>query len=100
MTATSPQRMQPRADDPEIASVPPPEPLIAPVKHRISVRDVSTNGELIRVLVTRDLKVRYKQSVLGPIWLIFQPFALLVAFVIGFQSVGHVDTGDVPYALS
>src|SRR4051794_11318871 len=99
MTAPSPQRLQARADGLKIAPAAPLEQVIAPVKHRISVRDVSANGELIRVLVTRDLKVKYKQSVLGPIWLIFQPFALLVAFVIGFQSVGHVDTGGVPYAL-
>src|SRR3954453_3161759 len=99
MSASSRQRTQARADARELEPAPLPERLIAPVKHRISVRDVSANGELIRVLVTRDLKVKYKQSVLGPIWLVFQPFALLVAFVIGFHSVGHVDTGGVPYAL-
>src|SRR3954449_12759939 len=99
MTATSPHRMQ----APEAAGVagaaPTPETLIAPVRHRISLRDLTGNLGLIRVLVARDLKVKYKQSVLGPIWLVFQPFALLVAFVIGFHSVGHVETGGVPYAL-
>src|SRR3954453_20295730 len=99
MSASSRQRTQARADARELEPAPLPERLIAPVKHRISVRDVSANGELIRVLVMRDLKVKYKQSVLGPVWLIFQPFALLVALVIGFQSVGHVHTGGVPYAV-
>ena len=78
---------------------PRPEIHIRPVRHRIAVRDVTANLGLIRVLVARDLKVKYKQSVLGPIWLIFQPFALFVAFVIGFHSVANVDTGAVPYAL-
>ena len=99
MTATSPHRMQ----APEAAGVadaaPTPEILITPVRHRISLRDLTGNSGLIRVLVARDLKVKYKQSVLGPIWLVFQPFALLVAFVVGFHSVGHVETGGVPYAL-
>src|SRR3954451_4151928 len=99
MTATSPHPVQASADAVVADAAPPPEILITPVKHRISLRDLTGNGGLIRVLVARDLKVKYKQSVLGPIWLIFQPFALLVAFVIGFQSVGHVDTGGVPYAL-
>src|SRR3954452_13875001 len=100
MSATSPRyRTQVRADAREVEPAVPLERILAPVKHRISVRDVFGNGELIRVLVARDLKVKYKQSVLGPIWLLFQPFALLVALVIGFQSVGHVDTGGVPYAL-
>ena len=99
MTATSPHRMQARADGLEVEPAPPPEVLIAPVKRRISVRDVTANGGLVRVLVARDLKVKYKQSVLGPIWLVFQPFALLVAFIIGFHSVAGVETEGVPYAL-
>ena len=77
----------------------PPVVLIAPVKRRISVRDVTANGGLVRVLVARDLKVKYKQSVLGPIWLVFQPFALLVAFIVGFHNVAGVETEGVPYAL-
>ena len=97
MTATSPHRTQAGADGSE--PVAPPEVLIAPVKRRISVRDVTANGGLVRVLVARDLKVKYKQSVLGPIWLVFQPFALLVAFVIGFHNVAGVETEGVPYAL-
>jgi len=83
----------------EVEPVPPPEVLIAPVKRRISVRDVTAHGGLVRVLVARDLKVKYKQSVLGPIWLVFQPFALLVAFVIGFHAVAGIETAGVPYAL-
>src|SRR3954453_20552574 len=99
MTTTSPHRMQ----APEAAGManpaPAPEILITPVTNRISLRDLTGNLGLIRVLVARDLKVKYKQSILGPIWLVFQPFALLVAFVVGFHSVGHVETGGVPYAL-
>src|SRR3954454_610463 len=99
MTASSPHRMQARADTLEVDLAGPPEVLIAPVRNRISVRDITANGALIRVLVSRDLKVKYKQSVLGPIWVVFQPFALLVAFVIGFHSVAGVQTEGVPYAL-
>src|SRR5215208_3180241 len=99
MTATSPHRMQ----APEAAGVadaaPTPEILITPVRHRISLRDLTGNSGLIRVLVARDLKVKYKQSVLGPIWLVFQPFAMLVAFVVGFHSVAGVEAEGVPYAL-
>ena len=91
--------MQASADGLEVEPAPPPEVLIAPVRRRISVRDLTSNVGLVRVLVARDLKVKYKQSLLGPIWLVFQPFALLVAFVIGFHSVAGVETGGVPYAL-
>lgn len=98
MSATPLHRMHAQSDD-LAGGDPRPEIHIRPVRHRIAVRDVTANLGLIRVLVARDLKVKYKQSVLGPIWLIFQPFALFVAFVIGFHSVANVDTGAVPYAL-
>ena len=53
----------------------------------------------MRILATRDLKARYKQSALGPAWLVLQPLALLVAFSVGFKSVAHVKTAGVPYLL-
>jgi len=99
MTATPLHRTHARSDDLAAWRAVPPEVNIRPVRRRIAVRDVTANLGLIRVLVARDLKVKYKQSVLGPIWLFFQPFALLVAFVIGFHSVANVDTGGVSYAL-
>jgi ABC-type polysaccharide/polyol phosphate export permease len=69
------------------------------VKSRLSLRQTLAYGPLIRALAKRDLKARYKQSVLGPAWVVFQPLALLAAFSVGFRSVAHVETGDVPYAL-
>lgn len=99
MTATSLHLKPARSDDLGAEGAPPPARHIRPVKHRLAMREITANGELMRVLVARDLKVKYKQSVLGPIWLIFQPIALLAAFVIGFHSVAHVETAGVPYAL-
>jgi ABC-type polysaccharide/polyol phosphate export permease len=61
--------------------------------------DLLTYGPLIRALASRDLKARYKQSALGPAWVVFQPLALLAAFTIGFKGVAHVHTEGVPYVL-
>lgn len=71
----------------------------APVEARLRLSDLRTYGPLVRALASRDLKVRYKQSVLGPAWVVFQPLALLAAFTIGFRSIAHVNTEGVPYAL-
>ena len=53
----------------------------------------------MRVLAGRDFKVKYKQSVLGPLWLVFQPLALLAAFIVAFQGLGGVETSGFPYAV-
>ena len=77
----------------------PVERVIKPAKRRLRLRDLPGYAPLIRVLAARDLKVRYKQSILGPIWLIFQPVAMLIAFVVAFQGLGDVQTSGVPYVL-
>jgi lipopolysaccharide transport system permease protein len=76
-----------------------PEVRIEPVRSRMQLRAIIRSAPVIRVLAVRDLKARYKQSLLGPMWIGFQPLALLAAYVIGFHSVSSVNTGGVPYAV-
>lgn len=70
-----------------------------PDSTRVRLRDVRDYLPTVRVIAVRDLRARYKQAVLGPAWVIFQPFALLVAFILAFRNVTHVATSGVPYAL-
>jgi lipopolysaccharide transport system permease protein len=70
-----------------------------PVTTRLRLGDLLSYGPLVRALASRDLKARYKQSALGPAWVVFQPLALLAAFSVGFRSVAHIHTGGVPYIL-
>jgi ABC-type polysaccharide/polyol phosphate export permease len=76
-----------------------PEVRIEPVRSRLRLRAIIASRPVIRVLAVRDLKARYKQSLLGPLWIGFQPLALLAAYVIGFHAVGNVDTEGIPYAV-
>jgi homopolymeric O-antigen transport system permease protein len=71
----------------------------APRATRFRLRDVLSYWPLLRALASRDLKARYKQSALGPAWLVFQPLALLAAFAVGFRSIANVRTAGVPYLL-
>jgi lipopolysaccharide transport system permease protein len=73
------------------------ERLIAPAKRRIRLRDLPGTASVTRVLAARDFKVKYKQSILGPLWLVFQPLALLLAFLVAFKGLGNVNGLDVPY---
>ncbi len=53
--------------------------------------------DLLWLWTVREVRVRYKQSLLGAAWAILQPVALTVVFTIVFSNLVRVDTGGVPY---
>jgi lipopolysaccharide transport system permease protein len=65
----------------------------------INFRELWANRELIGFLVWRDVKVRYKQTVLGAAWAILQPAMMMVVFTIFFSRMAGVSSGDLPYPL-
>jgi ABC-type polysaccharide/polyol phosphate export permease len=77
----------------------PGERVIVPAKRRLKLRDIFGEVSVIRVLATRDYKIKYKQSLLGPLWLVFQPLALLAAFVVAFHGLGDIGSSGTPYAV-
>jgi ABC-type polysaccharide/polyol phosphate export permease len=69
---------------------------IVPAKRRIRLRGLPRDLPVVRVLAARDFKVKYKQSLLGPLWLVFQPLALFAGFLVAFRSRGALGHG-IPY---
>jgi lipopolysaccharide transport system permease protein len=65
----------------------------------IDLRDVWAHRNLFYFLVWRDLKLRYKQTVLGASWVILQPVLMTLIFVVFLGHVVRVPTGSVPYPL-
>src|SRR5207244_10901643 len=55
--------------------------------------------ELTITLAERDLRVRYKQAVLGIAWAVIAPVVMMIAFTVLFNRFAKVNTGGVPYAL-
>ena len=55
--------------------------------------------ELLYFLTWRDVKVRYKQTVLGAAWAIIQPLLTMLLFTLVFNRLAGLDTGSVPYPL-
>jgi lipopolysaccharide transport system permease protein len=53
--------------------------------------------ELLAFFVARDLKVRYKQTILGAGWAIVQPLMAMVVFTIFFGKLAHVPSDGLPY---
>ena len=72
---------------------------ITPTARRIRVRDVFGTLPTAYLFAVRDFQTRYKQSLLGPVWLVVQPLTMLTGFTVVFGSVAEVGTGDIPYAL-
>jgi lipopolysaccharide transport system permease protein len=55
--------------------------------------------DLLFFLMWRDIKVRYKQTVLGAAWAFIQPFFTMLVFTLFFGNLGGMSqrTGDIPY---
>lgn len=55
--------------------------------------------ELLCFLVWRNVKIRYKQTVLGAAWAIIQPFFIMVVFSVFFGRLAHISSEGLPYAI-
>jgi lipopolysaccharide transport system permease protein len=66
---------------------------------RLNLRDVWEYRDLLYFLVWRDIKVRYKQTVLGAAWAILQPLLTMVAFSIFFGHLAKMPSDGIPYPL-
>jgi len=66
----------------------------------IDIGELWRYRELVRFLVLRDVKSRYRQTYLGPSWAILRPLLQIVVFSAIFGGLAHIKTGtSVPYAL-
>jgi len=53
--------------------------------------------ELLYFLVWRDVKIRYKQTLLGAAWAIVQPLLTMLIFTLIFSRVAKIDSNGIPY---
>lgn len=65
----------------------------------VNVRELWQYRELLYFLTWRDVKVRYKQTLLGAAWAILQPLLMMVVFSVFFGRLARVDSGGMPYPL-
>lgn len=61
--------------------------------------DLWTYRELLYFLTWRDIKVRYKQTLLGIAWVVMQPLLMTLIFSVFLGILARVPTGGIPYAL-
>lgn len=65
----------------------------------IDFRELWQFRELLYAFVVRDLKVRYKQTLIGVLWAILQPFATMVVFSFFFGTIAKIGSEGVPYPI-
>ncbi|MBT5305050.1 MAG: ABC transporter permease [Candidatus Scalindua sp.] len=75
--------------------------VIKPSKGWVSLklRDLWEYRELLYFLTWRDIKVRYKQTALGAMWAIIQPFFTMVVFSLFFGRLAKIPSVGIPYPL-
>src|SRR5205823_653990 len=92
----------------EPAAPPPPEGAAAPAVtviqpprgwQLINVRELWQFRELLYFLAWRDVKVRYKQTLLGAAWAVLQPALMMVVFTVFFGRMAGLSSGSLPYPL-
>lgn len=65
----------------------------------INIRELLDNSYLTYMLFVRDLKGKYKQTALGPLWIILSPIVSTIIFSFLFQTLGNLSSEKVPYFL-
>jgi len=65
----------------------------------INLREVWEHRELLYFMIWRELKSRYKQTLLGVLWVILQPLLMTLVFTFFLGTLVRVHTGAVPYPL-
>ena len=63
----------------------------------LRLREIWEFRELFYFLAWRDIKVRYKQTVLGASWAILQPLLSMLIFTIFFGRLARMPSDQVPY---
>jgi len=66
---------------------------------RLDLGELWRYRELLGIFVWRDLKVRYKQTVLGGAWAIFQPVLTAVVYTLVFGRFAKFPSGNLPYPI-
>jgi lipopolysaccharide transport system permease protein len=65
----------------------------------LNLRELWEYRELLYFLAWRDVKIRYKQTVMGATWAVIQPFFTMVVFSLFFGKLAKVPSDEIPYPI-
>ena len=73
--------------------------VIEPNRRSLNLQELWKYRDLLYVLTLRDVKVRYKQTVLGVLWAILQPLSMMIIFTLFFGRLASIPSDGIPYPL-
>lgn len=82
-----------RADEPHLRLEP------APGFRSLRLKEIWEYREMLWFMSIRDIKGRYRQMALGPLWIIIQPVIDTIVFSIVFGTLAEMPSDDLPYPL-
>lgn len=66
---------------------------------KIDWHEIKDSVDLFYYLTWRDIKIRYKQTVLGVLWIILQPLISMVVFTLIFGNFAAIPSDNIPYPI-
>lgn len=66
---------------------------------KIDLKELWYYRDLLRFHILRDIKGKYRQMALGPLWIILQPIINMVIFSLIFGKIANLPSEDIPYPL-
>lgn len=62
----------------------------------LNLHEVWQFRDLLMTLAARDVKLRYRQTAMGVVWIVLQPLLAATVYVFVFYKVAHMSTGGIP----
>lgn len=66
-------------------------------KTTLDLKELMSYWDLIFILIWREIKIRYKQTVVGSAWAVVQPVISMVVFTLLFDKMMKIPSGETPY---
>jgi len=78
-----------------------PSILIRPRKgfQLIDISELNQYRDLLTFMIKRNIKAKYKQTVLGGLWAVIQPFFMMIVFTLFFGRLAKIPSDGIPYSI-
>ena len=65
----------------------------------LNLKEIWSYKDLLWILIKRDVVTQYKQTILGPLWIIIQPVLTTIIFTVIFGNIANISTDGIPKPL-